>query len=93
MLRIGGSMNNAGQASVIGYTRPSGLNLLALRWFGTREQLARYSLTGALTKIRRGRGGVLRRRDRAGRRRCARPPARQQLGRGHPLAAGRGDSL
>ena len=44
----------AGQASVIGvigYTRPSGLNLLALRWFGAREQLARYSLTGALTKI------------------------------------------
>jgi TolB protein len=41
----------AGQASVIGYTRPSGLNLLGWRQVGARQQLARYSLTGAVTKI------------------------------------------
>jgi hypothetical protein len=41
----------AGHASVIGYTRPDGLNLLGSRWLGTRQQLARYSLTGAVTKI------------------------------------------
>ena len=41
----------AGQASVLGYTRPDGLNLLGWRQAGPRAQLARYSLTGALTKV------------------------------------------
>jgi hypothetical protein len=40
------------QASVIGYTRPSGLNLLAWRQLtGSRVELARYRLTGALTRV------------------------------------------
>jgi hypothetical protein len=40
------------QASVIGYTRPSGLNLLAWRQAtGSRVELARYSLAGALTRV------------------------------------------
>jgi TolB protein len=46
-----GRLRLAGQASVIGYSRPSGLNLLGWREVGSREQLARYSLTGAVTKI------------------------------------------
>jgi hypothetical protein len=41
----------AGQADVIGYTRPGGLNLLGSRQAGSRTQLARYSLTGALAKV------------------------------------------
>jgi hypothetical protein len=49
--RVSRQLRLAGQASIIGYTRPSGLNLLGWRQVGSRIQLARYSLTGALTKI------------------------------------------
>jgi hypothetical protein len=41
----------AAQASVIGYSRPGGLNLLGWRQTGSRFRLARYSLTGSLAKV------------------------------------------
>jgi hypothetical protein len=41
----------AGQASAIGYTYPDGLNILGVRESGGQWTLARYSLTGALTKV------------------------------------------
>jgi hypothetical protein len=41
----------AGQASAIGYTFPDGLNILGVRESDGKWTLARYSLTGALTKV------------------------------------------
>jgi hypothetical protein len=49
--RVSRPFRLAGQADVIGYTRPGGLNLLGSRQAGARTQLARYSLTGALAKV------------------------------------------
>jgi hypothetical protein len=41
----------AGQSAAIGYTRPSGLNILGWQQRGARVQLARFSLTGKLAKV------------------------------------------
>lgn len=41
----------AGNAQVIGYTRPGGQGLLGWRQAGSRVQLARYRLTGHLAKV------------------------------------------
>jgi hypothetical protein len=41
----------AGQASAIGYTFPDGLNILGISESGRPWTLARYGLTGALTKV------------------------------------------
>jgi len=41
----------AGQAAVIGYTRPDGLNLLGSQQVGLRTRLARYTLTGRRDKV------------------------------------------
>jgi hypothetical protein len=49
--RVSRQITLPGGASASGYTRPSGLNLLGWRQAGARQQLARYSLTGALTRV------------------------------------------
>lgn len=41
----------AGSADAIGYTRPNGLNILAITYSGPNATLARYSLTGVRQKV------------------------------------------
>jgi hypothetical protein len=41
----------AGHAVPIGYTRPSGLNILGVQLSGSRSRFARYSLTGQLVMV------------------------------------------
>lgn len=41
----------ADQAQAIGYTRPRGLNIIGITFSGSVTTLARYSLTGARTKV------------------------------------------
>lgn len=41
----------AGDATPLGYTRPSGLNILGVQLVGNTQRLARFSLTGRLLKV------------------------------------------
>lgn len=41
----------AGHATPLGYTRPSGLNILGVQQAGNTQRLARFSLTGQLLKV------------------------------------------